>query len=160
EQIVKKLIVSFVGENYPTPAPNRLFQAAIDEGVVEIEHNSLLALCQRLAAGAYGFPFALTRSWAKSSLADNSSFRLIEDPFGSGEMIGALAPLVPDISFVHGLAADEQGNVLLSPPFGEADIAAFAAREGVIATAERIVSADYVRQHSHLVKIPAYRVLS
>lgn len=160
EKIVRKLIVSFVGENYPTPAPNRLFQAAIDSGAVEIENHSLLVLSQRLAAGAYGFPFALTRSWIDSSLAENPSFRVIDDPFGTGERVGALTPLIPDITFVHGLAADTEGNVLLSPPFGEADIAAFAARKGVIATVERIVSADYVRQHSHLVKIPAYRVLS
>lgn len=160
ERIAKRLIVSFVGENYPTPGPNPLFQAAVDSGAVEIEHHSLLAISQRLAAGAYGFPFMPTRSWANSSLSENESFIEIDDPFGSGERIGVVSPLVPDITFVHGLAADAEGNVILSPPFGEADIAAFAASKGVVATVERIVSPDLVRRHSHLVKIPAHRVLS
>lgn len=160
EKIVRKLIVCFVGENYPTPAPNRLFQQAIDSGAVEIENHSLLVLAQRLSAGAYGFPFALTRSWKDSSLERTPGFRMIEDPFGSGERIGAVSALVPDITFVHGLAADEQGNILFSPPFGEGEIAAFAASRGVIATVERIVPDDVIRRNAHLVRIPGHRVLS
>lgn len=160
EGIVSRLIVSFVGENYPTPAPNPLLQAAIDSGAVEIENNSLLVLSQRLAAGAHGFPFALTRSLHGSSMADNPSYTRIADPFGSGEEIGAVEALVPDITIMHGLAADEAGNILMSPPFGESDIAAYAARKGVIATVERIVPAEDLRRHSSLVKIPADRVLS
>lgn len=160
EKTVRKLIVSFVGDNYPTPGPNRQFQAAIDSGAVEIENHSLLVISQRLAAGAYGFPFAPTRSWGASSMADNPNYTLIEDPFGSGETIGVVSPLIPDITFVHGLASDTEGNIILSPPFGEGDISAFAASKGIVATVERIVSPDFIRRHSHLVKIPAYRVLS
>lgn len=160
EEIVSKLIVSFVGENYPTPAPNPLLQSAIDSGAVEIESNSLLVLSQRLSAGAHGFPFALTRSLRDSSMARNESYRCISDPFGSGEEIGAVAALVPDITIVHGLAADQAGNILISPPFGEADIAAYAARKGVIATVERIIPVSQLRRHPALVKIPADRVLS
>ena len=160
EKIVTKLIVSFVGENYPTPAPNKIFQKLIDMCEVEIENNSLLALSQRLAAGAYGFPFALTKSWKGSSLAENKCFRTLPDPFGSGEEVGILSPLIPDITFVHGLAADEHGNIVLSPPFGEGEIAAFAAKKGVVATVERIVSDDLIERNSTLVRIPAHRVLS
>lgn len=160
ENIVKKLIVSFVGENYPTPAPNRIFQDAINSGQIEIENNSLLVLSQRLAAGAYGFPFALTRSWKDSSMSGNPSYRTVADPFGSGEQVGAVSALIPDVTIVHGLAADEQGNILLSPPFGEGELAAFAARKGVVATVERIVPDEVVRRNAHLMKIPAFRVLS
>lgn len=160
ERIARKLVVSFVGDNYPTPGPNRQFQAAIDSGAVEIDNHSLLVISQRLAAGAYGFPFAPTRSWGQSSMAGNPSYAEIDDPFGTGERVGVVRPLVPDITFVHGLAADTEGNVILSPPFGEADLSAFAACKGVIVTVERIVTADFVRRHAHLVKIPAYRVLS
>lgn len=160
EKIASKLVVSFVGENYPTPAPNPLLQAAIDSGAVEVESNSLLVLSQRLAAGAYGFPFALTRSLHGSSMERNASYRRIADPFGSQEDIGAVSALVPDITIVHGLAADEAGNILMSPPFGEADVAAYAARKGVIATVERIVPTRELRRHPALVKIPSHRVLS
>lgn len=160
EKIIRKLIVSFVGENYPTPTPNRIFQDAINSGAIEIENNSLLVLSQRLAAGAYGFPFALTRSWKDSSLAENESYRTVDDPFGSGEKVGAVSALIPDVTIVHGLAGDDQGNILLSPPFGEGELAGFAARKGVIATVERIVPHDVIRRNSHLMKIPAFRVLS
>jgi acyl CoA:acetate/3-ketoacid CoA transferase alpha subunit/acyl CoA:acetate/3-ketoacid CoA transferase beta subunit len=160
ENLIRKLIVSFVGENYPTPTPNRVFQDAINSGQIEVENNSLLVLSQRLAAGAYGFPFALTRSWKDSSMAQNDSYRSVSDPFGSGEQVGAVSALVPDVTIVHGLAADSEGNILLSPPFGEGELAAFAARKGVIATVERIVHHDVVRRNAHLMKIPASRVLS
>jgi acyl CoA:acetate/3-ketoacid CoA transferase alpha subunit/acyl CoA:acetate/3-ketoacid CoA transferase beta subunit len=160
EGLVAKLLVSFVGENYPTPAPNPIFQAAIDSGEIEIENQSLLAISQRLAAGAYGFPFMPTRSWRDSSLAENSGYATVADPFGSGEDVPVLRAIVPDITFVHGIAADRHGNILLSPPFGEGEIAAFAATRGVIATVERVVCDDFVRRNAHLAKIPSHRVLS
>lgn len=159
EKLARRLIVSFVGENYPTPSPNRVLQEAIDSGAVEIENASLLVLYQRLAAGAFGFPFALTRSWSGSSLENNACYARVTDPFGGGE-VGAVSALVPDITFVHGLAADPQGNILLSPPFGEGVIAAFAASAGIVATVERIVSPDVIRRNATLSVIPAHRVLS
>lgn len=158
--LIRKLIVSFVGENYPAPSPNRIIQEAINSGAVEIENQSLLVIAQRLAAGAYGFPFALTRSLQGSSIADTDSFTTIDDPFGSGERIGASRALVPDITFIHALAADRQGNLLIAPPFGEGEVAAFAASSGIVATAEKIVSPDFIREHSHLAQVPSHRVLS
>lgn len=158
--IIKKLIVSFVGENYPAPSPNKIMQAAISSGAVEIENQSLLVISQRLAAGAFGFPFALTRSMASSSLAESGNFKVVPDPFETGATIGVVRALVPDVTFVHALAADLQGNLLLAPPFGEGEVAAFAACRGVVATAEKIVSPEVIRQFSHLTKIPSHRVLS
>jgi len=160
EKLVRKLVVSFAGENYPTPGPNRLLQDAINSGAVSIENVSLLALYQRLAAGALGTPFAATRSWRGSSLQPSESFALVPDPFGGGDPVGVVSALVPDISFVHALAADTEGNLLLAPPFGEGETAAFAARLGVVATVERIVAPDVVQRNASLVKVPAYRVLS
>jgi acyl CoA:acetate/3-ketoacid CoA transferase alpha subunit/acyl CoA:acetate/3-ketoacid CoA transferase beta subunit len=160
EGLLRKMTVSFVGENYPTASPNRIFQAAINSGALEIENQSLLVIAQRLAAGASGFPFALTRSLVGSSMANNADFLQIADPFGAGETVGAVRAIVPDITIMHGLAADEQGNILVSPPFGEGDIVAFAARYGVVATVERIVSPDVIRANPTLAIIPSHRVLS
>jgi len=160
ERLVRRMTVSFVGENYPTPSPNRIFQAAIDSGAVEIENQSLLLVAQRLAAGASGFPFALTRSLAGSSMEENESYRQIDDPFGGADKVGIARAIVPDITIVHGLAADPQGNILVSPPFGEGDTIAFAAKNGVIATVERIVSPDVIRANPTLAIIPSHRVLS
>lgn len=158
--IVSKVVASFLGENYPAPSPNRIMQRAIDSGAVEVENQSLLAITQRIAAGAYGFPFALTRSLHKSSIAEADSFTEIMDPFGSGQRIGALRAIVPDITFIHALAADRQGNLLIAPPFGDGEVAAFSASKGVIATAERIVPPETIRAFSHLAQVPSHRVLS
>ena len=160
EGLLRKMTVSFVGENYPTASPHRIFQQAINAGAVEIENQSLLVIAQRLAAGASGFPFALTRSLMGSSMEDNPGFQHMDDPFGSGDTIGVVQAIVPDVTIVHGLAADEQGNILISPPFGEGDIVAFAAKTGVIATVERIVSTDVIRANPTLALIPSHRVLS
>jgi acyl CoA:acetate/3-ketoacid CoA transferase alpha subunit len=160
EGLLRKMTVSFVGENYPTASPHRIFQEAINSGAVEIENQSLLLVAQRLAAGASGFPFALTRSLTGSTMAGSPDFLELDDPFGSGEKIGAARAIAPDVTIVHGLAADEQGNVLISPPFGEGDVVAFAAKYGVIATVERIVSPDVIRANPTLTIIPSHRVLS
>lgn len=160
EGLVRKLTVSFAGENYPTASPNPVFQQAFASGEVELENQSLLVIAQRLAAAASGFPFALTRSLAGSAMAESEDFLLIDDPFGTCRRVGAARAIVPDITIVHGLAADEQGNVLISPPFGEGDVVAFAASKGVIATVERIVSPDVIRKNPTLAVIPAHRVLS
>jgi acyl CoA:acetate/3-ketoacid CoA transferase alpha subunit len=158
--LLSKVIVSFLGENYPAPGPNRIMQQAIDSGAVQIENQSLLAICQRLSAGAFGFPFAMTRSLGGSSMADPSRFRILDDPFEGGSKIGVMPALKPDITFIHALAADPQGNLLLGQPYGESEAMAFTASNGVIATAERIVDSDTVRRFSHLARVPGYRVLS
>ena len=54
--------------------------------------------------------------------------------------------------------ADRAGNVVLQPPLLEGVWGALAARRGAIVTVERIV--DDVRPWSHLVRIPAHRVLA
>ena len=50
EKLVERLLVSFIGENYPTPAPNPIFQHAIDNKEVAIESQSLLVEMLNLRA--------------------------------------------------------------------------------------------------------------
>jgi acyl CoA:acetate/3-ketoacid CoA transferase beta subunit len=69
-----------------------------------------------------------------------------------------LAPLVPDVALLHAPVADPQGNVALHPPLLEGVWGALAARRGAIVTVERVV--DDLRPWSHLVRLPAHRVLA
>lgn len=159
--LCKKVIASFMGDGLPYPGPNPVFQRAHREGVVEFEHWTMLTLNQRLAAGAMNLPFFPTRSMAESSIAleRDSEFTVIEDPFEKGK-IGLVKALKPDISIIHGLAADEEGNILLTPPFATSLYGAMAAREGVIATVEKVVDLDLIKRHADsLVKIPASAIL-
>ncbi len=100
-------------------------------------------------------PFAPTKSILGSSLAvDNAhAFRVVEDAFGSGEQIGLIKSICPDISIIHGWAADELGNVIIPGPPRDA-WAAKASRNGIIVSVEKLVSEDFIRRHSLLVKIP------
>ncbi len=156
--LVKKVLASYLGDSYPFPAPNPLIQKAFAEGRVEFEEWSMLTLTQRLAAGAMGLPFFPTRSLGGSSLAENlRDFTRIQDPF-SGEEIGLVKALRPDLSLVHGWLADPEGNTVLGLPLVGNVYGALAARQGAIVTVEKVVSAAelaYFREH---VRIPAEAV--
>src|SRR6202167_6591598 len=85
----------------------------------------------------------------------NNAFATAATRFGP---VGLLAPLVPDVTLVHGAVADEEGNVALSETLLEGAWGAWAARRGVIATVERVVyTLDGL---GHRTKIPAHRVLA
>ncbi len=153
--LVKKLIFATCADIFPRPYPNPIIQRAYRRKTIELENWSMLSLIQSLQAGALNLPYAVTRSIIGSSLAEENShaFKVASDPFGSSEKIGLVKALNPDISFIHGWAADEQGNVIMAAPPRDA-WGAKASRKGIIATVEKIVTEDYVRAHSMLVKIP------
>jgi len=159
-RIANKLICSVCANIAASGRPSKTVQAAIESKQIELENWSLNSLQQRLMAGAFGVPFMPTRSVSGSSMAkDNeASFRTIADPFGSGETVGLAGALLPDLSIVHGCAADADGNVILPAPYGEDVWGALAAKEGAIVTVEKIVPADCIRKYAALVKIPAYAV--
>jgi len=161
-KLVRKLVCSVCAEISASGRPSKVIQEACEDGTLELENWSLNSLQQRLMAGAFGVPFMPTRSVTGSSIeAENeSSFRALEDPFGSGARIGLVQALVPDVSFVHGCVADAEGNTILQAPYGEDLWGALASREGVVVTAERIMPSDFIQEHAALVKIPAYAVLA
>jgi len=160
--LLQKAITTFLGDSYPSPGPNPVFQKAVREGKIEVEHWSLLSLVQRLQAGALGLGFLPTRSILGSNMErDNRDhFLSLEDPFGEKGRTGMVQGLVPDVSFYHGLAADPQGNTLFAPPYAENLYGALASKKGVIVTVEKIVSTDFIREHAGFVRLPGYRVLS
>jgi acyl CoA:acetate/3-ketoacid CoA transferase alpha subunit len=162
--LLERAIVSFAGEGYPTPGPSPVTARALARGRLELENWTMLTISQRLLAGAMGVPFLTTRSIAGSSLAADLAqaghFAEIPDPFHAGRTQGVISAYHPDVSFVHAWAADRAGNAVCFPPYQENIYGALAAREGVIVTAHKLVSSDFVRRHAHLVRIPAEVVLS
>lgn len=161
-KLLKKAVVSFAGDGYPTPGPSPVIVRALDRGELEIENWTMLTLCQRLLAGALGVPFITTRSMIGSSLGAEipEAFRELEDPFGEEEVAGLVKACNPDISLVHVWAADAAGNCLSFPPYGENVYGVLAAREGAIVTAEHIVDTDFIRRYANLGRIPAEKVLA
>lgn len=162
--LLRKAVVSFAGEGYPTPGPSPVTRWALERGDFEIENWTMLTISQRLLAGAMGVPFLTTRSLTGSSLATErqvtGDYAELPDPFNPGSVQGVIRAYNPDIAFVHVWAADRAGNALCFPPFQENIYGALAARQGVMLTAHKLVSTDFIRRHAHLARIPGEIVLS
>jgi acyl CoA:acetate/3-ketoacid CoA transferase beta subunit len=130
--------------------------------VIDIESWTMRTIPQRLLAGAMGMDFVPTRSLIGSTMAEENreSFQVVENPFGRDGRIGLLRALQPDITLVHGAVADRSGNTILTYPLAGDAYGAWAAKKGVIVSVDKVVSTAYIRQHAHMVRIPAYSVLA
>jgi acyl CoA:acetate/3-ketoacid CoA transferase alpha subunit/acyl CoA:acetate/3-ketoacid CoA transferase beta subunit len=159
-RLAKRIIASYIGDVYPTPGPNPVAQKAYLSGEVEFENWTMLTIPQRLLAGAMGWSVVPTGSIVGSSMEEENkeSFAVIDDPFVPGQKVGLMKALRPDIAMVHGAAADRCGNTIITYPLAADAFGAWGAKHGVIVSAERIVSTEYIRNHSHLVRIPSYMV--
>lgn len=117
----------------PLHAVNR----AILGGTIEVEEYSSLALTLRFHAAALGLPFVPAKSMLGSDLLANvgDGVRLERDPF-TGDPVVALAPLAPDVAFVHVDIADEDGNAVIGGPTWSIRETAFAARRTVVLAEE------------------------
>ncbi|MBN1381033.1 MAG: hypothetical protein JXA41_05110 [Deltaproteobacteria bacterium] len=157
--LIKKLIFTTCADLYPSPSPNPIIQRAYRQKAVEFENWSVLSFTQALMAGALNLPFMPTLSITGSAMAEENSgaFTQIEDPF-SGEPIGVVKRMNPDVALYHGWAADAAGNTIIAPYGDDREWGAKAATSGVIVTVEKIVSTDFIREHANMVKIPAYMV--
>lgn len=153
--MVKKLIFATCADIFPRPYPNPVVQRAFRQKTIDLENWSMLSLIQSLQAGALNLPYAVTRSIIGSSLAEENrhSFKIADDPFGTSAKIGLIKALNPDISIIHGWAADPHGNLIMAAPPRDA-WGAKASRKGIIVTVEKLVSENFIREHSLLVKIP------
>ncbi|MBM3659869.1 MAG: glutaconate CoA-transferase [Actinobacteria bacterium] len=153
--LVTKVVTGYSGDTFPNFTPNPNFARAYQDGRVAVEHWSFLAFSQRLEAAARGLPAVTTRSIVGSSMEANDAFARVDTPFGE---VGVLAPLAPDVALLHAPVADRAGNVAVHPPMLEGVWGALAATRGAIVTVERVV--DDLRPWSHLVRIPAHKVLA
>ena len=161
--LATKLITSRVAEGYPSQGRSPIIVRAHRSKSLEVESWSLLTFTLRLMAGAMGVGFMPTKSILGSTMAQENrdSFAEMGNPFG-GDKIGLVKSLNPDISIVHGWAADRNGNFIPAPAIqsGQGEWGAFASKNGVIATVEKFVTTKFIRQHPLLVKIPGYFVNS
>jgi acyl CoA:acetate/3-ketoacid CoA transferase alpha subunit/acyl CoA:acetate/3-ketoacid CoA transferase beta subunit len=158
--LVERLVVAFAGENYPAPRPNPALQRALRAGQVTVESWSIGALTARLMAGALGITHQPVRSLRGSGMAtDLREAGLYTElaAFG-GPPQPAVAPLRPDLTLVHGLLADPDGNIALAPPFGEGAWGALAATQGVIACVEKIVDRETFKRYRTRAVVPGHVV--
>jgi acyl CoA:acetate/3-ketoacid CoA transferase alpha subunit/acyl CoA:acetate/3-ketoacid CoA transferase beta subunit len=166
--LVERIITTFIGEGYPYPTPQPLVGRAVLDGTVAVQNWSMLTLPLRLIAGALGVPFLPTRSLLGSSMEEDNAraadFLVLDDPFYSeganGRRLGLVRALKPDVALFHAWAADRAGNVLAAAPLNENFYGAMAARGGAVVSVERIVSTEFIRRHSSLVRLPGQYVIA
>lgn len=107
-------------------------------GEIEFEEYSSLAVTLRFHAAALGLPFLAAKTMLGSELLGNlgnDGARLERDPF-TGAPVVALAPLHPDVAFVHVDVADEEGNATIAGPTWNIRELALAARRTVLLAEE------------------------
>jgi acyl CoA:acetate/3-ketoacid CoA transferase alpha subunit/acyl CoA:acetate/3-ketoacid CoA transferase beta subunit len=160
--LVKKIIGAFFGDTYPSPSPNPILQKAFRSGEVGVETWTNLTIPMRLMAGALDIEYIPTNSILGSSMEEDNrgSLAIFSDPCCPGKRILLMKKLNPDISIIHGWAADPYGNTILLPPYGENLWGAWASNGGVLVTVERVVSTEMIRKYSHFVKVPGHIVKS
>src|SRR5450759_90954 len=156
--LVKKAIATFFGDSYPMPGPNPVYQAAYREGTVELEHWTILSFSLRLLAGALGFEWIPANSLIGTTIAEENTDDFCVTTMPDGQEMGFVRALRPDITFLHGWAADPAGNLVCAPPYAETASSARAAKQGTIVTVEKIVDHDFIKRYSHFVKVPSYLV--
>lgn len=158
--IIKKCIFSFAGDNYPRPTPNSLYSRVLSGKPFEAEIWSLLTLVQRLMAGAMRLNGFVTNSLVGSDMSKDklgTSLFILKDQKSNIKKSAFITALNPDITLLHGVCGDEAGNIMLTPPLGEGIWGGLAAKEGILASVEKIVPKGKIPPE--LVSIPGCKVL-
>jgi 3-oxoacid CoA-transferase subunit A len=159
----RKYVACFFGDNYPVPRPSELYGTIRREGA-KLEMWSLWSYVSALRAGALGHAHAVTRSLMGTDMAKDLGeagiYREIDDPASAGSRVSWVSAIRSDITFVHALMGDKQGNLVFSPPYSEGFWGALGARSGVIATVERVVSHEECARYCDAMRLPPHRVLS
>jgi len=136
------------------------FRRGVQEGRIVFEEYSETGILARLAAGARGLPFQITRGMIGTDLPGllPDTVREIEDPF-TGERVLALRALRPDVCLLHGHRADPKGNVQYRGGTIWPDVQVYPkACRTTIVTVEEIVSEEEVRERPHETVIPHFAV--
>ena len=135
------------------------WRRAIEQGELENEDYSHLAMVTRFLGGEMGLPFMPIQSLLgsdilyKKSKGTDKKFEIIRNPWNADEEVVLLPSLNPDVSIVHAQKADEMGNLIIEG-FLAHEPEMIRASQTVIASCEEIISSDEVRRYPERTTIP------
>lgn len=134
------------------------WRRGIENGTLEVEDYSHLAMVSRFLAGEMGIPFMPTRSLLGSDLLAPGALVsgkavICENPWEPGERVVLVRALRPDVSIVHVQRADPIGNLIIEG-FATHEPEMIRASHHVIASCEELISTDEIRAHAERTTIP------
>ncbi|MBU8541121.1 CoA transferase subunit A [Falsiroseomonas tokyonensis] len=119
------------------------FTAALKAGQITVRDATCPAIHSMLQAAEKGIPFMPLRGIIGSDILRNRpDWKVVPNPLGDGvsDPIVLLPALSPDVALIHGVMADEAGNVWVGRRRECATLAH--ASQRVLATVERLVKGD------------------
>ncbi|MGX9964514.1 CoA transferase subunit A [Roseomonas sp. F4] len=119
------------------------FSAALKAGSITLRDATCPAIHSMLQAAEKGIPFMALRGIIGSDiLANRPDWKVVPNPMGDGvsDPIVLLPALSPDVALIHGVMADEAGNIWVGRRRELATVAHASKR--VLATVERMVKGD------------------
>jgi len=135
------------------------FRRAVEQAIprrLRLDDHSNFTIGLALKAAAMGVPFLPTRTALGTDLARSRGYGSVQDPF-TGEALGAVQAIRPDVTIVHVQRADAEGNAHLWGNLGLAVEGAYAARTTVV-VCEEIVDPEVIRSDPNRTLIPGMLV--
>ena len=135
------------------------WRRAIEEGRLEFDDYSHLAMASRFLAGSLGLPFMPSKSLLGTDILNKKpsngrkSFAMADNPWNPGEPVVLLPACTPDVSIVHVQKADEMGNLVIEG-FTTHEPEMIRASKAVIVTCEELVSSDSIRRDPGRTTVP------
>ncbi|MBI4587849.1 MAG: CoA transferase subunit A [Candidatus Rokubacteria bacterium] len=135
------------------------WRRGIENGTLEVEDYSHLAMVSRFLAGEMGVPFMPVKSLLGSDLLTYSSgsglkkFQVIDNPWNPGEPVVLVPAVTPDVSIIHVQKADPLGNVIIEG-FATHEPEMVRASRHTIVTCEELVETDQIRRDPERTTIP------
>ncbi len=144
-----------------TPQDDRrsyaMAKAKANNPALTFKESSHFGIALALHAGQMGIPFIPTRCLVGSDMLKyNDDITMIKCPF-TGENLGAVKAVVPDVGIIHVQRADAEGNAQKWGSLG-VDQEGINASRTVIVTTEKIVPSDVIRRDPNRTIIPNFRV--
>ncbi|MDR7482105.1 MAG: CoA-transferase [Armatimonadota bacterium] len=155
------------------------WRRGIEDGTLEHEDYSHLAMVSRFLAGEMGVPFMPTRSLLGSDMlgvppagaaphggrgaaapgADTPAPRgpgkavVVDNPWAPGEPVVLVPALQPDVSIVHVQRADPLGNLVIEG-FATHEPEMLRASRAVVVSCEELISTDEIRAAPERTTVP------
>jgi glutaconate CoA-transferase subunit A len=121
-----------------------------------LEEHSHAAMANAYDAGAANLPFATFRGYRGVELPRvNPTIRSVTCPY-TGEVLATVPAIRPDVTIIHALRADRDGNVLLEGIVGVQKEAVLAAKRAVV-TVEEVVD-DFGERNRNAVILPSWTI--